>query len=334
MRELGEKINRCNYSVPNVLSSVRNGPAVRQIAVGPAHVALLFDDGRVGRLAFSVISDRLDLSRSEASKSGPKAGTSSTSRQQARQRGRINRAATLRGGRGTGVIMGSARPVLPAQYVPEELISQAQVVLQGKSRSVIIRELQRTNLDVNLAVNNLLSRDDEEGEDADDSQDSYVSEDLMSLLDSGIGGATDPVMLSDAVDAVFPEDMFAYSTLRKYVILCLGGILNFIHLILIFYHFCLVVRVLDQFDQKGLLEKLEKGTVFPDGEIVSILVLDDGWKMRSVSRGITTPMIPTKEMALYERRNQEIVKIKPEVATVDPDKIPTAKVVQSGCQTK
>ena len=30
------------------------------------------------------------------------------------------------------------------------------------------------NLDVNLAVNNLLSRDDEEGEDVDDSQDSYM----------------------------------------------------------------------------------------------------------------------------------------------------------------
>ena len=52
----------------------------------------------------------------------------------------------------------------PAPYVPEELISQAQSVLQGRSRNLIIRELQRTNLDVNLAVNNLLSRD-EEGED-------------------------------------------------------------------------------------------------------------------------------------------------------------------------
>lgn len=214
LRELGEKINRCNYNIPNVLSAIKAGPAVKQIAVGPAHVALLMEDGRVGRLAFSVISDRLDLSRTEASKACPKAGGSS-SRQQSRQRGRINRTATLRGGRGTGVIMGSARPVLPSQYVPEDLISQAQVVLQGKSRSVIIRELQRTNLDVNLAVNNLLSRDDEEGEDADDSQDSYVSEDLMSLLDSGIGGATDPVMLSDAVDAVFPEDVFSYSPLRK-----------------------------------------------------------------------------------------------------------------------
>lgn len=53
--------------------------------------------------------------------------------------------------------------------------SQAQVVLQGKSRSVIIRELQRTNLDVNLAVNNLLSRDDEDGDDGDDTaSESYL----------------------------------------------------------------------------------------------------------------------------------------------------------------
>lgn len=55
------------------------------------------------------------------------------------------------------------------------LFSQAQVVLQGKSRSVIIRELQRTNLDVNLAVNNLLSRDDEDGDDGDDTaSESYL----------------------------------------------------------------------------------------------------------------------------------------------------------------
>lgn len=35
--------------------------------------------------------------------------------------------------------------------------------MQGKPRDVIVRELQRTNLNVNEAVNNLLSRDDEEG---------------------------------------------------------------------------------------------------------------------------------------------------------------------------
>ena len=63
--------------------------------------------------------------------------------------------------------------MVPAQFVPEELITQAQVVLQGKSRNLIIRELQRTNLDVNLAVNNLLSRDDEDAEDMEDGQESY-----------------------------------------------------------------------------------------------------------------------------------------------------------------
>ena len=56
----------------------------------------------------------------------------------------------------------------PTTYVPEDLISQAQSVLQGRSRNLIIRELQRTNLDVNLAVNNLLSRDEEDGDDGDD----------------------------------------------------------------------------------------------------------------------------------------------------------------------
>ncbi len=45
------------------------------------------------------------------------------------------------------------------------------------------------NLDVNLAVNNLLSRDDDEGDDADDASDPYMSDDLMSLLDAGIAHA-------------------------------------------------------------------------------------------------------------------------------------------------
>ena len=50
------------------------------------------------------------------------------------------------------------------------------ILHQGRSRNLIIRELQRTNLDVNLAVNNLLSRDEEGEEDGDDSQGDYVPE--------------------------------------------------------------------------------------------------------------------------------------------------------------
>lgn len=51
----------------------------------------------------------------------------------------------LAGNRASPVIGGStSRPVVavPAPYVPEELVSQAQVVLQGKSRNLIVRELQ------------------------------------------------------------------------------------------------------------------------------------------------------------------------------------------------
>jgi E3 ubiquitin-protein ligase EDD1 len=99
--------------------------------------------------------------------------------------------------------------------VPEDLVAQAQSVLQGRSRTLIIRELQRTNLDVNLAVNNLLSRDEEDGDEGDEGQDSYAPEDLISLLDAGISGSDHPSVIIDA-DAMFSDDaMFGYSQARS-----------------------------------------------------------------------------------------------------------------------
>lgn len=74
----------------------------------------------------------------------------------------------------------------PATEVPEDLIEQAQAVLQGKSRSVIIRELQRTGLDVNQAVNNLLSKDDD-GDDEEPSPAVLTSDDILYLLESSGG---------------------------------------------------------------------------------------------------------------------------------------------------
>lgn len=121
-----------------------------------------------------------------------------------RGRGRIIRA--TRGRAGSGWI--SSRAVIPASAVPEELISQAQVVLQGKSRQVIIRELQKTSLDVNLAVNNLLSRDDDDPDDQDEDaymQETYIpSEDLMSIFEAGIPG-DEPFVVQR--DAIFSEDI-------------------------------------------------------------------------------------------------------------------------------
>ncbi|KAK3087035.1 hypothetical protein FSP39_000732 [Pinctada imbricata] len=127
---------------------------------------------------------------------------------------RMQRAVHVSRGRRSGVIVGT-RPLVPASVVPEELISQCQVVLQGKSRNLIIRELQRTNLDVNLAVNNLLSRDDEGEGDDDDSQDSYMPEDLMSLLDSGMHTADHPGVIIDAENMFTNEDVFGYSSIRS-----------------------------------------------------------------------------------------------------------------------
>lgn len=243
LKEVAEKINRYGYVTPPAFNGLK--VAVKRIVVGPTHIALLTEDNRICRVAFTVLSDRLDLSKNEPNRNTTKnhVGNSNTAPSSSgnsgggsragisRSRARIMRnSSAIRGGSNSGgssgsgrigppgVIMGggsgnSSRPIasVPAPFVPEDLISQAQVVLQGKSRNLIIRELQRTNLDVNLAVNNLLSRDDEEGDDADDTADSYVPEDLISLLDGGFGN--DHSVIIDA-DSMFSEDMFGYAGIR------------------------------------------------------------------------------------------------------------------------
>ncbi|TRY88597.1 hypothetical protein DNTS_029996 [Danionella cerebrum] len=149
-------------------------------------------------------------------------GRSSTAARDSRRQTRVIRTAR---DRGSGLLGSQPQPVIPASVIPEELISQAQVVLQGKSRSVIIRELQRTNLDVNLAVNNLLSRDDEDGDDGDDTaSESYLpGEDLMSLLDADIHSGH-PSVIIDA-DAMFSEDIsyFGYPSFRRSSLSRLGS---------------------------------------------------------------------------------------------------------------
>ncbi|XP_045489439.1 E3 ubiquitin-protein ligase hyd isoform X4 [Pieris rapae] len=252
LREVTERWNRFGTGGGSpALSSLRG---VRSVAAGPAHIACLLEDGTICRAAFSIIPDRLDLSKADASKnngnggggsggggnSGGKQGGSSSScgsRQQPRTRARIMRnsiraAPSSQGStsRATGVIIGasgSSRVVsaVPAPFVPEDLVTQAQVVLQGKSRSLIIRELQRTNLDVNLAVNNLLSRDDEEGEEPENGEggDGYVPEDLISLLDGGFHASQqDQSVIIDA-DAMFSEDIFGYAAIRSYINSRSGG---------------------------------------------------------------------------------------------------------------
>ncbi|XP_043261279.1 E3 ubiquitin-protein ligase UBR5 isoform X2 [Colletes gigas] len=241
LKEVAEKINRYGFVTLPAFSGLKI--SVKRIVVGPTHIALLTEDHKVCRVAFTVLSDRLDLSKNEPNRNTSKnhVGNSNSAsngggnsggggRGMSRTRARIMRGSSRggsSGGSGTGsrvgpppgVIMGggtssSSRPIapVPAPFVPEDLISQAQVVLQGKSRNLIIRELQRTNLDVNLAVNNLLSRDDEEGDDAEDAADTYVPEELISLLDGG--SFNEHSVIIDA-DSMFSEDMFGYTGMRN-----------------------------------------------------------------------------------------------------------------------
>ncbi|XP_052085872.1 E3 ubiquitin-protein ligase UBR5-like isoform X2 [Mytilus californianus] len=262
LREVAEKVSHHGFVSAPAFRAIRN-LVVTQCVVGPTYIALLLEDGRVCRIPFSIVTDKLDLNKSDtkttikrdrsertapsrgggtlivespmvlvsdilgsgaeqstgrwgSTVTGAAATTRSTSgssgAQQAFSR-QMQRSAHVGRGRRSGVIVGT-RPMVPASVVPEELISQCQVVLQGKSRNLIIRELQRTNLDVNLAVNNLLSRDDEGEDNDDDSQESYMPDDLMSLLDSGMH-SDHPGVIIDA-DAMYNEDVFGYySTLRS-----------------------------------------------------------------------------------------------------------------------
>lgn len=236
IREVADKINKYGVQALPALHSLK--VPVKQIVIGPAHLGVLLEDGRAFRVAFSIIPERLDLSKQDANKASGNAAGSTASQsnnnsknspasRQCRSRARIMRTSnTVRGGsssqgsgsRSTGVIMGGGSSgsrslvSVPAPFVPEELVTQAQVVLQGKSRNLIIRELQRTNLDVNLAVNNLLSRDDEGGDDTEEGSDNYVAEDLISLLDGGFHG--DNSVIIDA-EAMFSEDMFGFSNIRN-----------------------------------------------------------------------------------------------------------------------
>ncbi|KAH9388256.1 E3 ubiquitin-protein ligase ubr5 [Tyrophagus putrescentiae] len=190
-------------------------PSVLQCVISHGYVAVLLEDHRVCRFQYNIYPERIANAESSSKSNSLVAGGGSSSArtvQTARRRLIRHSARGPRGGPGgsasataASVIMGHRGAVIPAQFVPEDLINQAQVVLQGKSRNVIIRELQRTNLDVNLAVNNLLSRDDEEYDDGDDGgpEQMIQSDDLMSLLDSGFGPNESVIIDSDFADEVF-----------------------------------------------------------------------------------------------------------------------------------
>lgn len=63
IREVADKINKYGSQTPQILQSLK--AAVKQVVIGPAHLGLLLEDGRALRVAYSVIPERLDLSKSD-----------------------------------------------------------------------------------------------------------------------------------------------------------------------------------------------------------------------------------------------------------------------------
>lgn len=66
IREVAEKLNKYGPQSPQTLQSLKT--PVKQIVIGPSHLGLLLDDGRALRVAYTVIAERLDLSKSEPPK--------------------------------------------------------------------------------------------------------------------------------------------------------------------------------------------------------------------------------------------------------------------------
>ncbi|CAD5229165.1 unnamed protein product [Bursaphelenchus okinawaensis] len=211
--------NKYGAAPTSAIASIPANEIVEMI-VGPSSIGFLFKNHRIARLDFDITSNPVSNESAESTSfnnqgatdpgssvsaasaatgssstaisgsgsSGIGFGSSASASRNAKLR-RMMIAARRPGAilNRTGVIVDRSRAMLPASSIPEELIAQAQVVLQGKSRELIVRELQRTNLNVNEAVNNLLSRDDDEDE-MDDQNDSYLHEELLSLLDAGLRG--------------------------------------------------------------------------------------------------------------------------------------------------
>lgn len=66
LKEVADRINRLGQNIHPGLSNLRTN--VKSICLGPTYIALLLEDGRICRVSYNVLSDRLDLSKNESKK--------------------------------------------------------------------------------------------------------------------------------------------------------------------------------------------------------------------------------------------------------------------------
>uniref|UniRef100_A0A914NTX4 E3 ubiquitin-protein ligase UBR5 ubiquitin-associated domain-containing protein n=1 Tax=Meloidogyne incognita TaxID=6306 RepID=A0A914NTX4_MELIC len=123
--------------------------------------------GEVARLRYEIVANTIESTApTDNNESGPGSSTApattiagssdpaSASANAANRTAKIRRIMMTRPGTRSGgfcrngvvINRNRSRPMIPASTVPKDLIVQCQVVLQGKSRDVIVRELQRNAL--------------------------------------------------------------------------------------------------------------------------------------------------------------------------------------------
>lgn len=66
IREVADKLNKYGSHTFPALNQIK--VQVKQVVVGPSHLGILLEDGRALRVAYSVITERLDLSKPEKTK--------------------------------------------------------------------------------------------------------------------------------------------------------------------------------------------------------------------------------------------------------------------------
>eukprot|EP00040_Diaphanoeca_grandis_P037494 m.244495 g.244495 ORF g.244495 m.244495 type:complete len:598 (-) comp33831_c1_seq2:1825-3618(-) len=187
---------------------------LRIVAVGSDHLGLLFEDGRVARIKYELVKPVVESQLSEKASAEKKAPAPDSRQQPTDGSLRASAAAAMMRPFPSSIFSGgmqqSARysaQRTPAAFgvsqriprrhagaflmdgpgvrratgpvvVPDELISRVLEILPNKSRSSISRQLQKSGLDVDAAINFLLANeDDDEEQDPDEDDDDEDEED-------------------------------------------------------------------------------------------------------------------------------------------------------------
>lgn len=66
LREVSDKVNKFGFGTHRIFEQLKI--PVKEVVIGPNHIGVLLEDGKAFRVAFSINTERLDLSKNDSSK--------------------------------------------------------------------------------------------------------------------------------------------------------------------------------------------------------------------------------------------------------------------------